>query len=507
MQRPWSRIQISTTPLAKYYLIALIGVILATALRYTLGSVLGGLIPVVLFTVPVTISAIYGGFGPAIFATILSAAVANYFFIHPLYSFRIEDASSAVAVIVFLGVGTVISFLGKRLKELQAETEKQSFALAEENKLKDEFLAMLAHELRNPLAGISTAAELLKLGRSDEHRITLAGSVISRQVGHMVKLIDDLLDVSRLSRGLVIVEKRPVDMNDVVQGAIDQTKSLLNNCTHQLILHASPEPAYVYGEYTRLVQVVANLLSNAARYTPASGQIALKVDLKADEVEVSVQDNGLGIAPELLTRIFEPFVQVNHRTDRSKGGLGLGLAVVQKITQLHGGSVTVDSKGLGKGSVFTTRFPRLKNPSEFGTLRDGENENSRQEHTGIVKPLSIILVDDNSDALHGLASILEGQGHEVVVAYDAKQALDLARTRSFSTVLLDIGLPDIDGYELLFKLRQIPHLANAVFLAMSGYGKLADIERSKEAGFHHHFIKPVNLEMLQRVLNQISTIS
>lgn len=488
----------------KYYMIAITGVIAAAVLRYALGPTLGGSIPVVLFTVPVAISAFYGGFWPAMLATVSSALISTYLFIPPYYSLRIEHAASAVVVTTFLAIGLTISLLGKKLKELQVRTEQQALALKEENNRKDEFLAMLAHELRNPLAGISTAAELLRFGHLDEKRLTRTSEVISRQVVHMVKLVDDLLDVSRLTRGLVIVDKKPVNLNDIVHSAIDQTRSLFDEKGHKLILQLPSEPACVCGDHTRLVQVVANLLGNAAKYTPEYGEVTLMVKVETAEVQLTVQDNGLGMTEELLSRVFEPFVQAERGADRAQGGLGLGLAVVQKITHLHDGSITAHSGGPGQGSTFTLELPHWKKPPATSQSQPGQMELRRDEHGAAVRSLALLVVDDNRDAANGLAAILESRGHTVTVAYDARQALDLTHRDDFDAFLLDIGLPDVDGYELLEMLKSIPHLSGAIFMALSGYGTPEDMERSKAAGFYHHFVKPLDTSRLLAMLNQIS---
>jgi signal transduction histidine kinase/CheY-like chemotaxis protein len=491
----------------KHYIVALVGIVLATAVRYLLGPILGASIPVVLYTVPVAISAIYGGFGPAVFATIISALIANFLFIQPYYSFRIEDPASFVIVITFLLVGAVLSFLGKRLKKLQLKAEQQAQLLRTENERKDQFLAMLAHELRNPLAGISTAGQLLKFAHLDQQRLATTSDVITRQVGHMTKLIDDLLDVSRLTRGLVIIDKQVVDMNDVVCGAIDQTQSLFTAKGHRLNLEMPGKPLCVYGDNTRLVQIVANLLGNSAKYTPAGGVITLAVRVDADQVELKIDDNGLGLSPKLLPHIFEPFVQAERRSDRSEGGLGLGLALVKEITHLHNGTITAHSAGLGLGSTFTLRLPHWKNAVVSNKAVSDQKAKPLVDDTVARKSLNLMVVEDNRDAAQGLATLLEQQGHAAVVAYNAKQALDMAHTDEFDAFLLDIGLPEVDGHELVGLLRQVPHLSNATFIAISGYGRDEDKERSIQAGFHYHFVKPVDVSSLMEVLRQITAAS
>jgi signal transduction histidine kinase/ActR/RegA family two-component response regulator len=489
---------------AKPYLLALVGVFAAFSIRYALTPYLGDSIPVVLFTVPVVAAAVYGGYGPAMFATILGSLSSTYFFVPDYYSFTFHNGPGVLIAATFLVTGICISLLGKRLHFLKLQTEAQAQALQLESRKKDEFLAVLAHELRNPLSGISTAAELLKYARSDEHRLNSASEVIARQVDHMTRLVDDLLDVSRLTRGLAILEKNPVDMTDIVHDAIEQTQSLCDEKGHHLAIRLPAGPACVCGDHTRLVQVVANLLSNAARYTPDGGHIALTVLDDGKQVEVQVQDNGQGMAPELLPHIFNPFAQAERRRDRAQGGLGLGLALVQKITDLHEGTVEAHSAGPGQGSTFTLRLPRWHKSASTNTLPDTVRQTHREEERERVasaEPLTIMVVDDNQDAADGLASLLERQGHTVLVAYSGKQALDLAPAEDIDVFLLDIDLPDMDGYELSRLLRRIPLASTATFIAVTGLGRKEDKERAQAAGFQHHFVKPVRAERLFDVLN------
>lgn len=490
----------------QHYLIALIGVVIATVLRYELGSTLGSSIPVVMFTVPVVIAASYGGFGPAMLATLTSALISVYLFIYPYHSFQIEDHAGTVVLITFLAIGVVLSLLGKRLRDLQLRAQQQAQQLQAESERKDEFLAMLAHELRNPLAGISTAGQLLKFANLDERRLSATSDVIMRQVNHMTELIDDLLDVSRLTRGLIIIDKHPVDMNDVLHGAIDQTRSLIAAKAHQLILDTGGEPACVCGDNTRLVQVTANLLGNAAKYTPAGGLITVSVRVDVEHVVLQIRDNGQGLTGELLPHVFEPFVQAKRSADRAEGGLGLGLALVEKVIALHGGTVTADSKGLGQGSTFTIRLPRWKKPSGSHKAMAAPSSSGRAAASQPAGPqsLHLMIVDDNCDAAQGLASLLEQKGHTVAVAYQAKQALDLAHEDNFDAYLLDIGLPEVDGYELLRLLRLVPQASNAKFIAITGYARNEDKQRAQEAGFHYHFAKPVDVSQLVEALSEIS---
>lgn len=371
--------------------------------------------------------------------------------------------------------------------------------LRESSRRKDEFLAMLAHELRNPLAPISTAAELIKLVSADERRIHQASDVISRQVKYMTDLVDDLLDVSRVTRGLTELRKETLDLKTVVHSAIEQVRPLILARQHELRLRIGATDAYVLGDKTRLVQVIANILNNAAKYTPQGGEISLTLDVGVLHASICISDNGSGIAPSLLPHVFDLFSQGERTPDRTQGGLGLGLALVKSLTSLHNGWVKAGSEGVGKGSIFTIGLP-LQTQAETGLCQ--------RAHTGILPQpttsLWLMIVDDNSDAAQSLCSLLEARGHHVVLAGDAESALmnaDLGRIQAF---ILDIGLPDMDGYELVRRLRAKPEVANAVLIALTGYGQAHDRVLSKAAGFDHHFVKPIDTAALTRILNQIA---
>ena len=371
--------------------------------------------------------------------------------------------------------------------------------LKKQSKRKDEFLAMLAHELRNPLAPISTAAALLKLGATDPTRVQQASEIISRQVKHMTDLVDDLLDVSRVTRGLVQLENELVDVKVVLSHAIEQVRSIIESRHHELSVHMASGPVVVRGDRTRLVQVVANLLNNAAKYTPQGGQIIVSLEVQTTKVCIQVRDNGSGIAPTLLPYIFNLFSQGERTPDRAQGGLGLGLSLVKHITSLHGGEATAQSDGLGKGSVFTIALPLAASPSA-----QVHDHPPVSRHESSADAVNIMIVDDNIDAARSLAELLRSKGHYVIVAEDADRALsslDKDRTQLF---VLDIGLPGIDGYELARRLRSDPATADAVMIALTGYGQAHDRVLSKAAGFDHHFIKPADMTKLEEVLKKIA---
>jgi len=369
------------------------------------------------------------------------------------------------------------------------------------NRQKDQFLAMLAHELRNPLAPIMTAAQLLKLGRHDPKSVANASEIIARQAAHMTDLVNDLLDVSRVTRGLVTLDKEELDLNVIVSAAVEQVRPLVDARRHALTLQLSGQPAHVIGDRTRLVQVVSNILNNAAKYTAPGGRIVLAVTVDDDQVQVAVSDNGVGIAPEVLPYIFDLFTQAERTPDRSQGGLGIGLALVKSLIALHGGSVHARSAGMGLGSEFSVCLPRLV----ALTTQDGDGDGSSDGSGTSTNPLRVMVVDDNADAAQMLAALLEVQGHAVSVEYDAAGALARARRERPDVMLLDIGLPDMDGYELARHLRAQPETAGATLVALTGYGQHQDRQDAERAGFDHYLVKPADLNQVNEVLAHAQT--
>jgi len=374
-------------------------------------------------------------------------------------------------------------------------------ALRVANERKDEFLAMLAHELRNPLAPISSAAQILKLRGIDPRRSAQASDVIARQVKHMVELVDDLLDVSRVTRGLVELEREPVEVEAIVASAIEQARPLIDKRGHTLSLRLGAAVT-VLGDRKRLVQVLVNLLNNAAKYTQEGGTILVCAETLPGAVKLSIVDDGIGIDAALLPDVFELFTQAKRTPDRAQGGLGLGLTLVRSMVNLHGGHVEVFSEGLGQGSRFSVilpvqacsadRFDAVPAASAPFTLP------SRQH------ALRILIVDDNRDAADSLAVLLSTIGHAVTVEESPGSALRLAESRAFDVCLLDIGLPDMDGYALVRRLKALTPTAAALMIALSGYGQPQDIAASHAAGFAAHLVKPVDIANLLSVLDDFA---
>lgn len=360
---------------------------------------------------------------------------------------------------------------------------------------KDEFLAMLAHELRNPLAPIGAAAQLLQFGQLDDTRVRKTSQIIGRQVDHMTHLINDLLDVSRVTRGLVVLETSMQEMAQVIAEAVEQVTPLMQARRHHFAMHLPEHATYVMGDRMRLVQIFTNILNNAAKYTDEGGTITLTCAVQGDALAVTIADNGVGMAPDLVAHAFDLFAQAERTSDRSAGGLGLGLALVRSLVELHHGSVTCDSAGPGCGSAFTVRLVRAVEASpaadQVAPLR------APARNAGALR---ILIVDDNEDAAAMLGLLLEAAGHEVLVEHTARAGLVQAQATAPDVCLLDIGLPDMDGTALAVQLRAHPATAGACMIAVTGYGQESDRQRTHDAGFDHHMVKPLDSAALFAVL-------
>lgn len=379
---------------------------------------------------------------------------------------------------------------------LRARQRQYEIRLADRRK--DEFLAMLAHELRNPLAPINSAATLLELAPDDPERVKRSSKIIARQVGHMTNLIDDLLDVARVTRGLITLDKHVVDLRDIVSEAVEQIRPIINKRQHELELDLPSHAMQVLGDRERLVQVVVNILNNAAKYTPENGHITITLQAQDDQVTLEIKDDGIGMPPHLLKQVFEMFAQAERTSDRSQGGLGLGLALVKSLVESHGGKVCASSEGPGSGSTFSVQFARLP----LNALKEKTSNVDAESKNG--DALKVLVVDDNRDAANTMEMFLSMAGHTVSVEYSAKPALAGADTFLPQVCLLDIGLPDMDGLELARRLRANPATANSTLIAITGYSQKQDMQRSAGAGFDYHLVKPIDTERLLGLLAKVA---
>jgi two-component system, sensor histidine kinase len=382
-----------------------------------------------------------------------------------------------------------------QLNSLQAaDTERKNA-----DRRKDEFLATLAHELRNPLAPIRTGLQALARPGGEGAPATVIRAIMERQLSQMVRLIDDLLDVSRISSGKVVLQRARVDLRAIAELAIEASQPFIAAGEHDFKADLPDGPVWVDGDASRLSQVIINLLNNAAKYTAEGGQIRLSLASDHAGALVRVQDNGVGIPPEMLDEVFEMFTQVNRTLDRSQGGLGIGLSLVRRLTEMHGGEVTADSKGLGHGSTFTVRLP----------LMDAAQSPAAGDEAAQCEPpqrprLRILVVDDIADVADVLKMLLDLEGFETLVAYSGQTALASAGEFRPDVVICDIGLPEMDGHEIARRLRADPKVASATLIALTGWGAEGELRRTRESGFDFHLVKPVDANALLALLSQIS---
>lgn len=376
--------------------------------------------------------------------------------------------------------------------------QKEHQVLQDSNRRKDEFLAMLAHELRNPLAPILNAVAILNHLMQGDDKLAYVSDIIERQTRHLSRLVDDLLDVSRISLGKIKLQKERVDLATIIARAAEISTPLLNARKHQLTVQMNPKSLYLEADGTRLAQVISNLLTNAAKYTDEGGSIFLSTAVDGDEVVIRILDSGMGIAADLLPHVFDLFIQGDRSLARSEGGLGIGLTLVRRLVELHGGSVKAASDGLGCGSEFTVRLPTL--PSQ--KMQTESQSPAIQKSDGSSR--HILVVDDNKDAATTAGMLISLLGHQVTVATSSFEALDLAKQTRFQAVFLDIGLPGMNGHQLARFLRSLPGYEHTLFVAMTGYGQEEDRARSREAGFNHHCVKPIELDVLTSLLQSLS---
>jgi PAS domain S-box-containing protein len=409
-----------------------------------------------------------------------------------VYATRVGGPGSRRVAVLFSDI-TQRKSTEESLRRLAAE-------LAETDRRKTEFLATLAHELRNPLAPLTNGLQLMRMAPGNAQAHEKARDMMDRQLRHLVRLVDDLLDIARISSGKVELKKESVSLKGILASAVETSMPLIASSGHALEVAMPDETLQLSADATRLAQVVSNLLNNAAKYTPHGGRIALATRREGDRVVISVADTGVGIAAEALPEVFEMFTQVGRNRDRSQGGLGIGLALVRRLVELHGGTVTAVSPGIGEGSTFTVRLPVAEPQQPPAPMAGPPAPQSRTSGGG----LRVLVVDDNADAAESLAALLELSGHDTRVANDGDEAIRAAHEFRPEIVFLDIGMPGKDGYEVARALRESPDTRGAVLVALTGWGAKDDRARSRQAGFDHHLTKPAGLAAVDRLLARMA---
>ena len=491
------------------YLIAIVATAVVAFVRLTISDTVGNFAPIVTFTIAIVIAAWYGGLKPGLLATVLSTLAADYLYTPGRHSFYVSNLSGTVALGVLCFAGVLISLLCESLhrtrRRLEAEQEnlRQSIelqrqmreALAESDRRKDEFLATLAHELRNPLAPIRNATHILRAKLPPAPELHWARDVIDRQVTQMSRLIDDLMDVARITRGTFELRREQAALDDVIRSAVETSRPLIDASGHELVVHFSPEPIYLEADAIRLAQVFANLLNNAAKYSPSGGRIAVSVARDLALVSVTVQDNGIGIPTGMLTRVFEPFTRLDRSLERSRGGLGIGLALARRLVEMHGGTIEAHSSGPGQGSRFVVRLPLA---ARQGIPRPQAPEG--RAPTPAVGRYRVLVADDNYDSATSLSMLLNDAGYEVRTAGDGVQALETAEQFRPDIALLDIGMPQLNGYDVARQIRSQPWGRAVRLIAITGWGGTDHRQQTAQAGFDHHLTKPVDPAALTRLL-------
>jgi signal transduction histidine kinase/ActR/RegA family two-component response regulator len=362
-----------------------------------------------------------------------------------------------------------------------------------------EFLAMLSHELRNPLAAVRNAISMMQIKEIEDPDLTWARDILDRQVTHITRLVDDLLEVSRVTSGSIRLQKQQVDMGTVIARAVEASRPLIDARGHRLELRVPERPMFVEGDMVRLTQVFMNLLNNAAKYTPEGGSIRLTADEDEGVLVVRVRDTGVGIPEDLLPRVFELFAQGERTLDRSDGGLGIGLTLARRLIEMHKGSLTASSEGAGKGSEFVVRIPLSSGAPSIG----GGGQGRVGEHGSVAEKLRVLVVDDNIDAALSMKLYLRAWGYDARTVYDGRPVAGIVQEYHPDVILLDIGLPGMSGYEVAESIRRLPDGDAVTIVAVTGYGQEEDRRRTRAAGIDHHLVKPVDPESLRTILNSV----
>ena len=496
------------------YVVAVSSTLAVVVFRLLLASILADTAFFFPFVIAVTLSAWFGGLRPGLLSTLLGAVFGLFFFVPPQYSFKIPDSKIGTTLVFFVVANVTISLvcgaLHKALRTVEEseakamqhvrDIERRDQALRDADRRKDTFLAVLAHELRNPLAPLRNSLEILKRSDNDSALNLKARMTMERQLSHMVRLVDDLLDLSRINSDKLQLQKQPVALSEVVSQAVETVRPLIANAGHELTIDLPAEPMRLNADTVRLSQAFSNLLNNACKYTDPGGRISLSAGCENGSVVVAVRDNGVGIPEDLSPKIFDMFTQANQSSERYHGGLGIGLALVKRLVEMHEGDVSVRANPEGQGSEFRVRLPLLAAANDAAVsitpfIPAGSAADA----------LRILIVDDNHDAAESLALLLELVGHRISMAHDGEEALQRAGELRPDVVLLDVGLPKLNGYEVARRIRSETWGSWPIIVAITGWGQTEDIELAREAGFDHHLVKPVDPDALLKLVEKRKT--
>jgi signal transduction histidine kinase/CheY-like chemotaxis protein len=497
------------------YFVAIAATAIVLTARFLLNSALGDVAPLLMFTLSVMVAAWYGGLGPGLLATALGALLGAYFFIEPFYSFSIYSGAELIEEVLFLGIGISISILSQARLSLLAKrqqllaSERDARRTAEDaNRLKDEFLSTISHELRTPLTAINGWASMLRAGRLDAAQSERALETIVRSARSQNQLIDDLLDISRIITGRMRLAVAPLKLGPVIEAAVETVRPAAEAKGIRLSALLDPAAKEVSGDAERLQQVVWNLLSNAVKFAPNGGRVEVKLERADSRVEIVVTDNGQGIKPEFLPYVFERFRQEDGGTSRHRGGLGLGLAIVRNIVELHGGTVHAASEGLGKGATFTVALPiAVARPVAPEELRDkAEGGRLAPENPSALAGVRALFVDDEADARELISMMLAQGGVDVRTACSAPEALAVCDEWRPDVLISDIGMPGEDGYTLMKKLRarESERGGHIPAIALTAYGRQEDRLRALSVGYEYHISKPVEPAELLTVVASLA---
>lgn len=501
------------------YLVAVLGPVLIVACSKLIPEPAGSFLTSLSFIFSVLAAGVLGGWKPGLLTTVASVVVYDVVFVD------IRDIGDLLRTFAYLVAGVAISLLcegvhaaGRRVMERQRRLEaeiaerrkaeqavhEQAEQLREADRRKDEFLAMLAHELRNPLAPLSNALQVWPLVENDRKETENLRVLMQRQLHQMTRLIDDLLDVSRITRGKIQLRPQHVDFCTIVSGAVESMRPFIDQFGHQVSLSLSGKPLYVNGDLARLSQIVGNILHNAAKYTPANGTIRISTEENGNNIVLRICDNGCGIPEQMLAQIFDMFHQVDQTLDRSQGGLGIGLTLVKRLVELHGGSIDARSDGPGKGSEFVVTLPSVPGGAADHFAK-ADATAARANELEELPRRKILVVDDVRASAETLSQLLRGIGQNVFVAFDGQQALNSVLEHRPSVVFLDIAMPGMNGYDVAKRIREVEGAEETVLIALTGYGQEEDRRRAAEAGFDFHLTKPATIEALHGVIAKFAS--